>query len=418
MTGRSQNSHIRKYLVVYVSLLIYVSLVFYFLFQGGKTSFMVLAMATVLGAYWIAGLFGGIRKAEGTHQFGGERVAPIQAGSHIPVTLQLHMPGWMPIPYIEVRDELYRFDSLIHVQETIVFLDQKRTATLKYHTPILERGCYQFVRTTCTTRDLFGLFRYRGHFKNGQMLYVLPQMIPIQNWKHVSKYKGSLDPEAFFTKHRRESTVVDGIRDYVHGDRLSRIHWNATARSGSLKSKQFEPEGAPMLAIVLDLSQGSYPTAASFELAVSIAASLMRYARRMKRRVVIAGVGDELKLWSAEAVRHETTGLREWLSSVQPAALPASGEDHEAAWLRAWQKHPELRRGGTIAWISGSLTVEQEQRLSHLSKLNWNGSFIAASQYASQDARRLSSKLSRYDYCYIPIERLDQLPERLEGNTA
>lgn len=415
MTGRSQKSHIRTYFVVYAALLIYIGLVFYFLFQGGKTSFMVLAMATILGVYWLLGLFSGVRKAKGQHQLGGERLSQFQAESPIPVKLAIQIPGWMPVPYVEVRDELYRFDQLVHKEETIVFLDQKRLATMEYHTPKLERGCYQFARTTCCTRDLFGLFRYQGHFRNEQMLYVLPKMIPIASWKQPSSFKGSVDPEALYMKHRRDSTVADGVRDYVHGDRLSRIHWNATARSGSLKSKQFEPEGTPMLAIVLDLSQASYKDAASFELAVSIAASLMRYAARQQRRVVVAGVGRELKLWGTDAVRHETSGLRQWFSSIQ---MEQTDEGAEDSWLGAWQKHPDLKRGGTLAWVSGHLTLEQERILSHLSKLNWQGSYFVAGNHAGTDDARLRSKLSRYPYAYVPVKELHQLSERLEGNSA
>lgn len=53
---RRPRSRRRTFLIAFV---IYVSCVFYFLFQGGKTSFMLLSMATVLAVYWACGWFGG-----------------------------------------------------------------------------------------------------------------------------------------------------------------------------------------------------------------------------------------------------------------------------------------------------------------------------------------------------------------------
>src|SRR5690606_10053746 len=73
------------------------------------------------------------------------------------------------------------------------------------------------------------------------------------------------------------TTQINGIRDYVYGDRLSRIHWNATARTGKWKSKEFERESLPKMVVILDGNRSSYHSDEQFELGVSAAASVLKF---------------------------------------------------------------------------------------------------------------------------------------------
>lgn len=50
--------------------------------------------------------------------------------------------------------------------------------------------------------------------------------------------------------------VVRGVRPYVPGDPVHRIHWRATARTGDLVVKEVDETGAPRLTIALDLGGG------------------------------------------------------------------------------------------------------------------------------------------------------------------
>ena len=50
----------------------------------------------------------------------------------------------------------------------------------------------------------------------------------------------------------RETTQINGIREFLPGDRLSRIHWGATAKTGQWKSKEFEREALPRTIVLLD----------------------------------------------------------------------------------------------------------------------------------------------------------------------
>lgn len=94
---------------------------------------------------------------------------------------------------------------------------------------------------------------------------------------------------------RRESTQINGVRDYVYGDRISRIHWSATAKTGTWKSKEFEHESLPKMLLVLDAHTSGYLRPAQFELAVSTAASLLEYGARERISMGLCTLGKTIR---------------------------------------------------------------------------------------------------------------------------
>ena len=75
-----------------------------------------------------------------------------------------------------------------------------------------------------------------------------------------------------------------GVRDYVPGDPVRRVHWPTTARRGDLVVKEVEEPGAPRLVVVLDLGGG----AAAGEAAAGRAAWYAYEALRRGYEVVLA----------------------------------------------------------------------------------------------------------------------------------
>ncbi len=51
--------------------------------------------------------------------------------------------------------------------------------------------------------------------------------------------------------------VVRGVRDYLPGDPVRRVHWASSARRGELVVKEVEEPGAPHLVVALDLGGGA-----------------------------------------------------------------------------------------------------------------------------------------------------------------
>ena len=418
MRGRhlSLKAKYSRFRMWFIASVTYIILIFYVLYQGGKTSFMLLTMATMLGIYWLASSFGGIRKVQGKRGFGGEARMHFVAESRVPVELHIRVPGWMPLPYIGVSDELYRFDKLISVQDGIVALNRERQAVVNYTTAPLSRGCYRFSNTCCWTKDLFGLFEYQGTFQAEQSIYVLPKQLPIDSWKQSKTWHGAFQLDHALSRDRRESTDLNGIREYAHGDKLSRVHWNATAKTGIMKSKQFEPEGLPPLVLVLDQSLSVYENSEQFETAVSVLASIAAYARSQQRRTMIVGLGEEMVIWAEEAVYYESLPFRQWMAAVDVERTIGSIQS-EPLWINKWSKYPQLRKGGALVWISGRVHRNEIMQVAALSKRNWYGTYVhvKGNQEVEADRADTMSALLKYRYRYVGISELQQLPVKLGG---
>lgn len=78
--------------------------------------------------------------------------------------------------------------------------------------------------------------------------------------------------------------VVRGVRAYVPGDPLRRVHWAASARTGELVVKEVDEPLAPLLTLVLDLGAGGE----AGENAASRAAWYIGEAGRRGYRVVLS----------------------------------------------------------------------------------------------------------------------------------
>jgi uncharacterized protein (DUF58 family) len=80
--------------------------------------------------------------------------------------------------------------------------------------------------------------------------------------------------------------VVRGVRDYVPGDPVRRVHWLSSARRGDLVVKEVEDPAAPRLIVALDLGGGGL----AGEMAAGRAAWYAHEARGRGYEVVMATV--------------------------------------------------------------------------------------------------------------------------------
>nr|WP_243734913.1 DUF58 domain-containing protein [Paenibacillus turpanensis] len=186
-----------------------------------------------------------------------------------------------------------------------------------YVTPQLERGYYTFGETICSTEDIFGFFEHRGTIRLPLSFSVLPKTVPIREWtqfRHLSK--GNQNHSAS-TRHTSETTQINGVREYHYGDRLSRVHWNATARTGTWKSKEFEREALPRIVVILDREAASYESPEQFELAVSIAASLLQFAEQKQLAAGLLSTGRNSVFFEPGLGRAKLSEMMHHLIGVQ-----------------------------------------------------------------------------------------------------
>ncbi|CAM3440607.1 DUF58 domain-containing protein [Marinicrinis lubricantis] len=262
-----------------IVVIVWLSSFLFVLFQGGKLAFMLFLIATILSIYILMGRWSGIRSAQCTRRLLlNDKDQVIHAGQSMQVEVDIHIPGMWPLLYVLVKDQLRANNGDRFVFDSTVVPNFKRKGTLRYTTPPLRRGVYHFEETICSTEDIFGFLEHQSATRTEQTFKVMPRTVTIANWEAQDRAARGIHHQAASTQMLRETTQFDGVRDYVYGDRLSRIHWGASAKTGNWKSKEYEKEAMPRLLLVLDHSKASYTKGEIFETAVSTAASILKYA--------------------------------------------------------------------------------------------------------------------------------------------
>ncbi|WP_340013853.1 DUF58 domain-containing protein [Paenibacillus sp. FSL K6-1318] len=291
----------------------------YVLFQGGKTSLMLLSMVTLLCVYLAIAGFSGVRRAQGVRKLssGPDHEELLHAGDQVQVRLSLTIPGFLPLPYVVVREMLHRHNGESWSFKESLIPNMRGNGELSFQTPPLERGKYVFSETECASEDIFGLIEHRGKFKAKGEFRVLPRTVFIPYWQLYDRKSRLSGPQTALTRSRRETTQINGVRDYVYGDRLSRIHWNATAKTGNWKSKEFEHESVPKTILVLDALAASYEHGEAFEIAVSTAASLLEYGARERMGMGLLTLSEETSFMAPSESLLERQKMMHHLVDIQ-----------------------------------------------------------------------------------------------------
>ena len=112
------------------------------------------------------------------------------------------------------------------------------------------RGRYRIGPVEIITGDPFGLFPRIQKFEQEYHVVVLPKTEPIRAFPFPSGRLSGGD--ALRRRTHQVTPNASGVRDYVPGDSLTRIHWRSTARLRRLIVKEFELDPQAEVWIVLD----------------------------------------------------------------------------------------------------------------------------------------------------------------------
>ncbi|MFC5651804.1 DUF58 domain-containing protein [Paenibacillus solisilvae] len=402
--------------------ILYVISLLFLLFQGGKTSFMLFCIFNVLVIYLVFGRWSGIAHVSGNRRLvnglntTGEQT--LTAGTRLEVNLAVQIPGIWPIPYVLVRDRLLSQNGSAVPFEASFVPNYRRTGSVSFTTPPLERGIYHFAPTECSTRDIFGLFEHAGSFLSEQSFSVYPRVVPIRNWQLFKR--GSKGPYSTSASRlsSKETTQINGVREYIYGDKLSRIHWNATAKTGNWKSKEFERESLPRTVFVLDRYSGAYEKPDQFELAVSVTASMLDFGFRRSTAMGLVSVGKKTEGFAAISKSDQRELMLNHLVRVQA--------DGETPLYRALRQSTALVPPGSLVVIvspqAGEETILAMEWLSRRGVMpvlvHLKGD--APGSKAGVDARsgEWLRMLHRSGFTIHQLSTLQELPHVLEGGSA
>jgi uncharacterized protein (DUF58 family) len=188
----------------------------------------------------------------------------------------------------------------------------KQTRTLRYELTCNRRGYYQLGPLVLETGDLFGLHRRFKIETEPHYLTVYPKVIPLEGYDIASRRPIG---EVRMT-HRlfEDPTRITGVRAYQAGDAMNRIHWRATARTGTLQSKTYEPSTIAGATIILDLHESSHQAKdepVRSDLGVTTAASLANALYLMGQQVGFITNGRDMADRARFDQPHGAAGTRQ-----------------------------------------------------------------------------------------------------------
>ena len=279
-----------------------------------KLSLLVYAMYVLLGVLlfsryfsnaWLEKVYTRRTCSQSSVEIGD--TADVEVGVHNQSTLSI---PWLLLEESLGRDSAQEFPRRLKIEGhriKVLRLKPGATEVLRYRITFLTRGYYQIGPLLLETGDVFGLHRRFRVATEPQFVLVLPKVLELQGYNLASRRPmGEIR-----ISHRlfEDPTRIAGIRPYQQGDPLNRIHWRATARTGSLHSRLYETSRVAGAVFLLDFHRDSYPGAAgvaSMELAVTTVASLANAIFLMGEQIGFASNGrdaaDRVRVhgWRAE----------------------------------------------------------------------------------------------------------------------
>lgn len=210
-------------------------------------------------------------------------------GERVPIRIEVENRKLLPLSWLRVQDpwpkavapeeedvlaptHLPDQGLLTNVFSLRWYERTRRAYTLHFR----KRGIYALGPARLEAGDLFGLYARSEEQGPVELLTVFPSLLSFRDLQLPAD-----DP--FGDRRSRRRLYEDpnqpiGVRDYLPEDSFRRVHWPATAHTGQLQAKVYQPTSANVMVICLNTAtfsrhwEGTYP--ALLEHLVQVAATL------------------------------------------------------------------------------------------------------------------------------------------------
>jgi uncharacterized protein (DUF58 family) len=305
-------------------------------------------------------------------------VTTAEIGEEAEVKVIVRNDGKWPVPWVLLEDllpaqALQQKPPRLSVKGKrmqIRMLRAGQAAALSYTLTCNQRGYYQVGPLVMETGDLFGLHRRYRVDAEPHYVLVYPKTVPLEGYDLASRRP--IGDVRLSHRLYEDPTRIAGVRPYEAGDPLNRVHWRATARTGLLHSKQYEPSTLAGASIVLDFHlQGYYARGEPHrsELGVTAAVSLAHALYLMGQQVGLVTNGrdaaDRIRLegWDHEfrtrLAARQNTAMQERSERLQPLVVETRRGVEQFQRIRETLARVELTDGMTAA----NLILETAPRL-------------------------------------------------------
>jgi uncharacterized protein (DUF58 family) len=242
--------------------------------------------------------------------------------------------------------------------------------TLKYTLVCVARGFHQIGPVVLESGDVFGLHRRFRVLTEPKFVLVYPRVVPLAGYDIVSRRP--IGDVRMTHKLFEDPTRIAGVREYQHGDPLSRVHWKATARTGALHCKVLEPSTLSGITVLLDFHREDYHARGEpfrSDLAVTVAVSLIHAVYLMGQQVGLVtnarDAAERIKTegWDADPRTRDqakqTAGETNESKRLEPLVVATGRGPDRFQRVRETLARAELTDGFTFA----QMIVESAHRL-------------------------------------------------------
>ncbi|MEM8910203.1 MAG: DUF58 domain-containing protein [Planctomycetota bacterium] len=253
------------------------------------TAAITVATVVILGQYvsmvWSSSVVAVRDVATGqraTEAVGTSDDIEVAIGARVPMKVAVTNEGSIPIAWLLAEDLIPSATSVQRgalkiegARLAVMMLMPGQTRHVDYTIVCRRRGYFQIGPTVLETGDPVGMFRRYRLGTSPMYLTVLPSV------ELLSTYEiGSRRPIGEI--RMRDNVMADptrlrGIRQWQVGDPMRSVHWAATARTGTLHSKVYEPSSIIGATLLLDFHGANNPShhePVRTDLAVTAAASI------------------------------------------------------------------------------------------------------------------------------------------------
>lgn len=293
------------------------------------------------------------------------RTSRKQVGEIFAENYDVHNRSFFPKIWLKVTDKSQLVSS--SGSRVLTGIGGRQSRTYIAYTLLQQRGWFTLGPTEVESGDILGLFLLIKSFESKMRLLVIPYMVDIQFFlAPLGILPGGY---ALREKTIEVTPYAAGVREYVPGDPLKRIHWPSSARKQMLIVKEFEKDPLAEVSIFLDMRKSVHvqrgdkadinldpiwwvKSQKAFQLppdtaeyAISIAASIAKYYLRQEREVGLIAASQSYTALPAERGERQLGKILETLAVVQPKGdMPL--------WALVSSQVGHLARGSTVILIT------------------------------------------------------------------
>src|SRR4030042_1605349 len=228
------------------------------------------------------------------------------SGEKVMLQIETENRKLLPISWIRIQDDWDRAvgpekEEVLaprHIQNrgfltNIFSLRWYEKARRSYTLLLRKRGIYSIGPARLDTGDLFGIFEKTNEIAFKQDLTIFPDILPFNILQFPAE-----DP--FGDRRSRRRLFEDpnrpmGVREYRPEDGFRKVHWPATARTGQLQVKVFQPTTGQVMMVCMNVStyarhwEGIYPEL--LEYLIKVAATIVDEGIRYGYKVGLVANG-------------------------------------------------------------------------------------------------------------------------------